>query len=74
MLRQIREAMKPKPARANERPIPDLNEVTETMRLAALAKLNESDLNIGVPGRTAWRRVLMMLNRHNRPSPSYPTS
>src|SRR5258708_21999362 len=56
MLRQIREAMKPKPARANERPIPDISEVTETMRLAALAKLNESDLNIGLRGRTAWRR------------------
>ena len=74
MLRQIREAMKPKPPRANERPIPDLNEVTETMRLAALAKLNESDLNIGVRGRTAWHRVLTMLNRRNGSSPSHPTS
>ena len=74
MLRQVREAMKPKPPRANERPIPDLNEVTETMRLAALAKLNETDLNIGVRGRTAWRRVRTMLNRRNGSSPSHPTS
>jgi hypothetical protein len=74
MLRQVREAMKPKPPRAIERPIPDLNEVTETMRLAALAKLDESDLNIAARSRTAWHRVLTVLNRRNRSSPSYPTS
>jgi len=45
MLRQIRAAMNPTAPQASEQSIPDVNQLAaETMRLAALAKLDELDL------------------------------
>ncbi len=44
MLRQIRAAMNPAASRADGQSIPDVNHLAETMRLAALAKLDELDL------------------------------
>lgn len=75
MLKQIRKAVTPaERVPVNEQSIPDVNAMTETMRRAALAKLNESDsLKARSRSRAAWRRVKMMLNRRNHPSPSYRT-
>ena len=50
ILRQIRAAMK-SAASPKEQSIPDVNQLAETMRLAALAKLDELDLEAA-----AWRR------------------
>ena len=70
MLRQIRAAMKPAAPPTNQPLMPDVNQLAETMRLAALAKLDELDLKAArrsrsVVGRieAALGRVSMMLNR-----------
>jgi hypothetical protein len=74
MLKQIRKAVTPAEPPLNEQSISDVVAMTETMRRAALAKLNESDLlKARSRSRAAWRRVKMMLNRRNHPSPSYRT-
>jgi hypothetical protein len=74
MLKQIRKAVTPVEPPVNEQSISDVIAMTETMRRAALAKLNESDsLKAHSRSRAVWRRVKMMLNRRNHPSPSYRT-
>jgi hypothetical protein len=73
MLKQIRKAVRPAEPPVNEQSMSDAVAMTETMRRAALAKLNESDSLKHSRSRTAWRRVKMMLNRRNHRSPSYPT-
>ena len=74
MLKQIRKAVRPAEPPVNEQSMSDAVAMTETMRRAALAKLNESDsLKAHSRGGAAWRRVKMMLNRRNHRSPSYPT-
>jgi len=74
ILQQIRKAVNPADPPANEPSIPDVIAMIETMRRAALAKLNESDsLNIVLRSLAAWRRVKLMLNRRNHSSPSYRT-
>ena len=69
ILRQIRAAMKPA-ATPIEQPTPDVNQLAETMRVAALAKLDELDLKAARRSRSAMGRieaalgrVSMMLNR-----------
>jgi len=70
MLRQIRAAMNPTPPPTSGQSIPDVNQLaTETMRLAALAKLDELDLKAArrresVVGRieAALELVSLMLN------------
>ena len=66
MLRQIRAAMNPSPPQS----IPVANQMAETMRLAALAKLDELDLKAAIRRRSALGRLetacgllLMMINR-----------
>ena len=65
MLRQIRAAMNPSPPQS----IPVTNQMAETMRLAALAKLDELDLKAAIRRRSAIGRIeaacgrlLVMLN------------
>ena len=69
ILRQIRVAMKLPTPPPNEQSTRDVNQMTETMRLEALAKLDELDLKAerrrrSAVGRieTAWGLVNMMLN------------
>jgi hypothetical protein len=66
MLRQIRAAVNPSPPQS----IPVANQMAETMRLAALAKLDELDLKAAIRRRSALGRLetacgllLMMINR-----------
>jgi hypothetical protein len=74
ILKQIRKAMEPAELPANEQSIPEVMARAETMRRAALAKLDQSDSQgTGSLSRAAWRRVKMMLNRRIHPSPSYRT-
>ena len=68
MLRQIRAAMNPSPP-PSEQSIPVANQMAETMRLAALAKLDELDLKAERRRRSAIGRIeavcgrlLIMLN------------
>lgn len=69
MLRQIRAAMNPSPP-PSEQSMPDVNQMAEKMRLAALAKLDELDLKAAIRRRSALGRLetaggllLMMINR-----------
>jgi len=74
MLKQIRKAVRPAEPPVNEQSMSDAVAMTETMRRAALAKLDQSDSQgTGPLSRAAWRRVKMMLNRRIHPSPSYRT-
>jgi hypothetical protein len=68
ILRQIREAMSPA---APEPSISNARESTESIRLAALAKLNELDILHAKRNSTRWRRLKMMLTRRNQSSHSY---
>ena len=68
MLRQIRAALNPSPP-PSEQSIPVANQMAETMRLAALAKLDELDLKAERRRRSAIGRIeaacarlLVMLN------------
>jgi hypothetical protein len=83
ILRQIRESMKPAEAQVSEppdsthtpgrkidEPMRDFHKITETIRRAALAKLDDLDLQAARRSRTAvgrlesaWRCVTMMLSR-----------
>lgn len=65
ILSQIREAMKPAPP---EPSISNARESTEAIRLAALAKLNELDLQNAKGDRSRWRRFKMMLTRRKHSS------
>lgn len=50
---------------------PDRRQMTETMRLAALAKLNRIEAREARPTTRAWRRIGMMLvGRREHPSPT----
>ena len=72
MLRQIRAAMNPSPP-PSEQSIPVTNQMAETMRLAALAKLDELDLKAERRRRSAIGRIeaacgrLMMILNLVRP-------
>jgi hypothetical protein len=70
LLRQIRAAMNPGAPAPNEQSIRDPNKLAETIRLAALAKLDELDLNAARRRRSAvgrielaWGRITMTLSR-----------
>ena len=63
MLRQIRAAMNPATALSNEPPLPDINYLAETMRLKALAKLDELDLKAERRRRSVVGRVEAALER-----------
>jgi hypothetical protein len=70
MLRQIRAAMNPVAPPSNQPTLPDINHLAETMRLKALAKLDELDLKAdrrrrSAVGRleSACGRVAMILSR-----------
>jgi len=76
MLRQIRESMKhtkaqasdalgltPTPARKIEERMPDIGKITETIRRAALAKLDDLDLEAARRSRTAVGRIESALGR-----------
>jgi hypothetical protein len=63
MLRQIRAAMNPATAPSDEPALPDVNHLAETMRLKALAKLDELDLKAERRRRSAVGRVEAALGR-----------
>ena len=63
MLRQIRAAMNPIASPSNEPALPDINYLAETMRLKALAKLDELDLKAELRRRTTVGRVEAALER-----------
>jgi hypothetical protein len=74
LLRQIRQSKKPAEPPTNDQPTRDTYAMAETMRRAALAKLDESDfLKARSRGRAALRRIKTMLSRRNHSSPSYRT-
>ncbi len=62
MLRQIRAAMNPATP-SNEPTLPDINYLAETMRLKALAKLDELDLKAELRRKSAVGRVEAALER-----------
>ena len=58
MLRQIRAAMKPAASPPNGQSIPDVNQLAaETMRLEALAKLDELDLKAAIRRKSVAGRI-----------------
>ena len=63
MLRQIRAAMNPVAPPSNEPTLADINYLAETMRLKALAKLDELDLKAERRRRSAVGRVEAALER-----------
>jgi hypothetical protein len=63
MLRQIRAAMNPIAPASNEPTLPDINHLAETMRLKALAKLDELDLKAELRRRTTVGRLEAALER-----------
>jgi hypothetical protein len=63
MLRQIRAAMNPTASPSNEPALPDINHLAETMRLKALAKLDELDLKAELRRKSAVGRVEAALER-----------
>jgi hypothetical protein len=63
MLRQIRAAMNPATPPSNQPTLPDINYLAETMRLKALAKLDELDLKAERRRRSAVGRVEAALER-----------
>jgi hypothetical protein len=63
ILRQIRAAMTPVASPSNEPTLPDINHLAETMRLKALAKLDELDLKAERRRRSAVGRVEAALER-----------
>lgn len=72
LLRQIREATKPKERQAGN---PDIGESVDILRRTALANLIESDSpDARTRSSMTWQRIKSMLNRHNHSSPSYRTS
>ena len=63
MLRQIRAAMNPATPPSNQPTLADINSLAETMRLKALAKLDELDLKAERRRRSAVGRVEAALER-----------
>ena len=63
MLRQIRAAMNPTAPPSHEPTLPDINHLAETMRLKALAKLDELDLKAELRRKSAVGRVEAALER-----------
>jgi len=63
MLRQIRAAMNPVKPPSNQPTLPDINHLAETMRLKALAKLDELDLKAERRRRSVVGRVEAALER-----------
>ena len=63
MLRQIRAAMNPATPPSNQPTLADINYLAETMRLKALAKLDELDLKAERRRRSAVGRVEAALER-----------
>jgi hypothetical protein len=57
LLHQIREALKPAEPRSNGPSLPNLNLMTETMRRAALVKLNELDSKAAKRRESALGRI-----------------
>jgi hypothetical protein len=74
LLRHIRSASNSVAYPAHEESIPDVSAMTERMRLAALAKLEELDSKALRRSRSVWGRLMLayaliktMLNRSRRP-------
>ncbi len=63
MLRQIRAAMNPTAPPSNELTTPNINYLAETMRLKALAKLDELDLKADLRRKSPVGRVEAALER-----------
>ena len=63
MLRQIRAAMNSPAAPSNDPALPDINHLAETMRLKALAKLDELDLKAERRRKSAVGRLEAALER-----------